>query len=87
MKGDRILGVVAAACVLTAGIAPAAQDAAGAAIRRELSEPFSYFRAPTDQLGFEDVPEGARSSPTTARSSAPTASCPSMPARRSRCGR
>ena len=34
-----------------------AQDRAGAQIQQELSQPFSYFRAPTDQLGFENAPK------------------------------
>lgn len=37
--------------------APAAQKSADARIRRELAAPFSYFRAPTDQLGFENSPK------------------------------
>jgi hypothetical protein len=37
--------------------APAAQDHAGALIQQELDAPFSYFRAPTDQLGFENSPK------------------------------
>jgi hypothetical protein len=38
------------------GSQPAPHDKAGEAIRAELSEPFCYFRAPTDQLGFEGSP-------------------------------
>ncbi len=34
----------------------AAQDTPEAKIEQELSEPFSYFRAVTDQLGFENSP-------------------------------
>jgi hypothetical protein len=37
--------------------APAVQDEAGALIEQELAAPFSYFRAPTDQLGFEKSPK------------------------------
>ncbi|MGH9411371.1 MAG: hypothetical protein ACRD1V_18195, partial [Vicinamibacterales bacterium] len=37
--------------------APPAQRRAGAQIRQELAAPFSYFRAPTDQLGFENSPK------------------------------
>lgn len=36
--------------------APAENNAA-ASIRAELAAPFSYFRAPTDQLGFENSPK------------------------------
>jgi hypothetical protein len=36
---------------------PAAQDKASALIQQELSAPFSYFRAPTDQLGFKNSPK------------------------------
>jgi hypothetical protein len=35
---------------------PAAQDEAGKAIQQELSEPFCYFTAPTDQIGFKNSP-------------------------------
>ena len=34
-----------------------AQSDAGESIRQELAAPFSYFRAPTDQLGFENSPK------------------------------
>ncbi len=34
-----------------------AQDEAARRVQGELSEPFSYFRAPTDQLGFKDSPK------------------------------
>ncbi len=34
-----------------------AQDVAGQAIRRELAEPFCYFKAPTDQIGFKNCPK------------------------------
>lgn len=37
--------------------APTAQNSAAVAIRDELAAPFSYFSAPTDQLGFENSPK------------------------------
>lgn len=37
--------------------APTSQSTAGISIQRELAEPFSYFMAPTDQLGFENSPK------------------------------
>ncbi|HEX5474658.1 MAG TPA: hypothetical protein VFX12_08370 [Vicinamibacterales bacterium] len=55
--------MAAASAVLTLlaiqGIQPAsaAQETPAASIRRELAAPFSYFRAPTDQLGFENSPK------------------------------
>jgi len=45
---------VVALIVQSVRFAPAAQDKAGEAIRQELSEPFCYFMAPTDQIGFKD---------------------------------
>ena len=36
---------------------PSAQQTAGAQVQAELSQPFNYFRAPTDQLGFEGSPK------------------------------
>jgi hypothetical protein len=33
------------------------KDTAGSSIRQEVAEPFSYFAAPTDQLGFENSPK------------------------------
>jgi len=47
---------VVALIVQSAYFAPAAQDKAGEAIQQELSEPFCYFMAPTDQIGFKDCP-------------------------------
>ena len=40
----------------TFGTEQAPPDKAGEAIAAELSEPFCYFRAPTDQIGFEGSP-------------------------------
>lgn len=52
-----VLAAVGLALVLPgARSAPAAQDQPETSIQRELSEPFSYFRAPTDQLGFKNSP-------------------------------
>lgn len=55
----RTAGVGAFGALLVTGAPthPIAQDHADAMIRQELSEPFSYFRAPTDQLGFKDSPK------------------------------
>src|SRR5579863_5854048 len=51
-------GVVAALVATAVGpVRPAAQDSAAARIRQELAAPFSYFRAPTDQLGFKESPK------------------------------
>jgi hypothetical protein len=57
--GGRTVAGVATLLALTLQYAhsmPGAQDTPGTLIRQELSEPFSYFRAPTDQLGFENSP-------------------------------
>jgi hypothetical protein len=56
----RTLAGAAAVVALTTQFAhstPAAQDHAAALIQQELSEPFSYFKAPTDQLGFKNSPK------------------------------
>ena len=54
---SRALTGAAAALALTVAFAPAGQDDPAAKIQQELSQPFSYFRAPTDQLGFENAPK------------------------------
>jgi hypothetical protein len=41
----------------TAMAAPASNADAEKAIRQELAEPFCYFRAPTDQIGFKNCPK------------------------------
>ncbi len=56
----RTLALGAVALALTGPFAqstPAAQDQAGALIQQELSQPFGYFKAPTDQLGFKESPK------------------------------
>ena len=54
-----VAGAFAALSVFTLQwtLAARAQDKADASISEELSAPFSYFRAPTDQLGFEGSPK------------------------------
>jgi hypothetical protein len=59
---DRYLVVAWAAALLALVVQfahshPAIQDKAGAAIQQELSEPFCYFLAPTDQIGFKNCPK------------------------------
>ncbi len=51
-----LVAAVAALGARAFGRQAAAPDRAAAAIRAELAEPFCYFRAPTDQLGFEGSP-------------------------------
>jgi hypothetical protein len=42
---------------LASTFALASADPAGDSIRQELSEPFCYFKAPTDQIGFKNCPK------------------------------
>lgn len=51
------LVVVTSLSLLAVQWTRAAPDKAYAAIQKELAAPFSYFRAPTDQLGFENSPK------------------------------
>lgn len=59
MKRHLLVAVAALACGLAQSPRASMQkpeDKAGEMIRQELSEPFCYFMAPTDQLGFKGSP-------------------------------